>query len=355
MVKKSVDELEGGEVLARHILTESGFELMAAGTIVRKDYISRLKELNYEYVYIKNEEKVIDFQKPDYIVKEEVRKESIEVVKNVLERHVFKNSKDIEKLCQVADNIIEEIINEEEIKEQLTNIRREDNDLYTHSINVCSIASVIALKWNLSKERVAQLAKGSLLHDIGLRYTTVNFENRNEQDMQKNEIKEYRKHVISGYDGIEDVEWLSETAKRIVLLHHELGDGSGYPFKHHYSELEDEIKIVALCEAFDSMITGIGDRIHKIYEAIEYIRVHSIDYFDKNFVDILIQMVALYPIGTKVITSMGDIGIVIRQNDETPERPVLKLLEDRYGKQIKEEIELDLLKELTVFIVDTYE
>ena len=355
MKKKSVNELQGGEILARHILTESGIELMTAGTIVRKDYISRLKELNYEYVYIKDEEKVIDFKQPDYIVKEEVRKESIEIVKNILESHVFKNSRDIEKLCQVADTIIEEIINEDEIKEQLTNIRREDNDLYTHSINVCSIASVIALKCDLSRERVEQLAKGSLLHDIGLKYTTVDFENRNERDMQKHEIKEFRKHVINGYDGIKDVRWLSETAKRIVLLHHEMGNGSGYPFKHHYSELEDEVKIVSLCEAFDSMVTGIGDRIHKIYEAIEYVRVHSIDYFDKNLVDILIQMVALYPVGTKVITSGGEIGIVIRQNDDSPERPVIKLLEDRYGKKIVEEKQIDLLNELTTFIVDTYE
>lgn len=355
MKKKSVDELEGGEILAKHILTESGQELMAAGTVIRRDYIGRLRELGYASVYVKEEERKIDFKRPDYIVKEEIRKESIETVKNVLERHVFKNSSDIEKLCHVADTIIEEIVNEEDMQEQLTNIRREGNDLYTHSINVCSIATVIGLKYGLSKERIAQLAKGSLLHDIGLRYTTVDVEDSSEEEMSKNDVKEYKMHVINGYDGIKDVGWLSETAKRIVLLHHEKGNGSGYPFKHHYAELEEEIKIVALCEAFDSMITGIGSKVHKIYEAIEYVRVHSIDYFDKNFVDILIQMVALYPIGIKVITSEGDVGIVIKQNGESPERPVIKLVEDRYGRRVEEEREIDLLNELTIFIVDTYE
>lgn len=355
MIRKKVDELEGNEVLARHILTESGFELIAVGTVIRKDYIKRLKELNYEYIYIKETENIIDFKQPDYIVKEEVRKESIDTVKKVLERHIFRNSSDIEKLCQVADHIIEEIINEDEISEQVTNIRKEGYDLYTHSINVCSLASVMGLKIGLSQERVRQLAKGSLIHDIGLKYTTSKYENCNEEDMSRNDLKEYRNHVISGYEGIKNAEWMSDTAKRIILLHHEKGDGSGYPFKHHYSELEEEIKIVAVCEAFDSMITGIGSKRHKVYEAIEYIKVHVVDYFEKEYVDMLMQMVALYPIGIKVVTSEGEIGIVIKQNKENPERPVIRLISNKFGNGLTNEVILDLLEELTVFIVDTYE
>lgn len=355
MKRKSVDELEGNEILARHILSESGFELISKGTIIRKEYIKRLKELNYEFVYIEENERNIDFEQPDYVVKEQVKKESIETVKKVLERHVFKNANDIEKLCEVADNIIEDIINEEEMESQLINIRKNGNDLYTHCINVCSIASVMGLKCGLSKERVCQLAKGSMLHDIGLKYTTVSYQDKDEADMSMNDLKEYRKHVISGYEGIEDVDWLSNTAKRIVLLHHEKGDGSGYPFKNHYAELEDEIKIVAICEEFDSMVTGMGRRTYKVYEAIEYIKAHSIDFFDSKLVDMFIQMVAKYSIGTKIVTSEGEIGIVIKQNKESPDRPVIRIIANKDGNRIDENVEIDLMKVLTVFIADTYE
>ena len=355
MIRKSLNELEGNEVLARNILTENGAELMTAGTVVRKDYIKRLKELNYEYVYVRDKDTYIDFKQPDYIVKEQLRKESIETVKNVLERHIFKNATDIEKLCKVADNIIQEVMSEEEIEDQLTNIRKEGNDLYTHSINVCSLSSVMGLKWGLDKKRVTEMAKGSLLHDIGLKYTTISYQNKDEADMSINDLKEYRKHVINGYIGIESVKWLSETAKRIVLLHHERGDGLGYPFKNHYSELEDEIKIVAICEEFDSMITGIGRRMYKVYEAIEYMKVHSLEYFDKKLVDMFLQMVAMYPIGTKVITSEGDVGIVIKQNKQSPERPVIKIIADKYGNKISDKNKVDLMESLTIFIVDTYE
>lgn len=355
MVRKSIDQLEGGEVLAKHIVTESGFELMASGTVVRRDYIKRLKELNYEYVFIKEQGIDIDFEQPDYIVKKEVREKSIKDVKNVLERHIYKNSTDIEKLCQVADTIMNEVLNEKDVNEELTNIRKEGYDLYTHSINVCSLATVMGLKCGLSDKRIGQLAKGCLLHDIGLRYTTVEYEKISEESMALNDLKSYRKHVINGYEGIEEVKWLSETAKRIVLLHHERCDGSGYPFKNKDEDLEQEIKIASICETFDSMITGIGSEVYKIYEVIEYIKVHSIDYFDPEFVKILMHMVAMYPIGTKVITNEGEMGIVIGQNKETPERPIIKIITNESGNKIKFEKVIDLLESLTIFIVDTME
>lgn len=355
MIRKSIDQLDGDEILAKHIVTESGFELMASGTVIRKDYIKRLKELNYEYVFIKEQGLDIDFEQPDYIVKEEVRKKGINDVKNVLERHVYKNSTDIEKLCEVANTIIDEVLNEKEINEELTNIRKEGHDLYTHSINVCSLASVMGLKRGISKKRIKQLAKGCLLHDIGLRYTTVEYERISEEQMSLNDLKDYRKHVINGYEGIKDVEWLSETAKRIVLLHHERGDGKGYPFKNNAQDLEEEIKIANICEVFDSMITGIGSKVYKIYEVIEYIKAHSIDYFDPKLVEILIHMVAMYPIGIKVITNEGEMGIVIKQNKECPERPVIKIITNEHGNKIKFEKTIDLIESLTIFIVDTME
>ena len=47
-----VSELKGNEKLAKHILTESGAELMAKGSIIKIDYIDKLIQLGIEYVFI---------------------------------------------------------------------------------------------------------------------------------------------------------------------------------------------------------------------------------------------------------------------------------------------------------------
>jgi len=53
------------------------------------------------------------------------------------------------------------------------------------------------------------------------------------------------------------------------------------------------------------------------------------------------------------MTNEGEIGVVVRQNREVTDRPVIRMLRYADGTDYKEEVEKDLLKYLTVFIVDT--
>lgn len=355
MKRKSVDELVGNEVLERHILTSSGAELMTVGTVVRKEYINRLKELNYKYVYVRDDEEETSILQSEYLIRQETRKNCIDVMKKILNKHIFRNGQEIEKICKLAEEIITEIVNTEQMGRELENLRKNGNDLYTHSINVCALSCVVALKMGIEVIRVRELAKGALLHDIGLKYCESNYTNIYEEELSESERLLYTKHTIEGYEIVVGVEQVSEIVKNIILLHHEKNDGSGYPCQYKESDLETEVKIVSICDTFDSMITGIGAKQSKVYEALEFLKVHTKDYFDKDIVNVFVELVARYPIGTEVVTNEGDVGLVIGQNRENPERPKIKLIRDKNGLKIKEDRILDLLQLLTVFVVDTYE
>jgi len=58
----------------------------------------------------------------------------------------------------------------------------------------------------------------------------------------------------------------------------------------------------------------------------------------------------VYPIGTKVCTNEGEVGIVIKQNPGFPSRPQLRMIQDKDGKAVTETVIKDLVKELTIFI-----
>ena len=92
----------------------------------------------------------------------------------------------------------------------------------------------------------------------------------------------------------------------------------------------------------------------KIYEVIEYLVANKGRLFDEQLVDEFIKYIAVYPSGMGVITNEGKKGIVLRQNNGFPARPVIRILEDENGKY-KEWVEIDLLENKKVFIVDTYE
>jgi len=72
--------------------------------------------------------------------------------------------------------------------------------------------------------------------------------------------------------------------------------------------------------------------------------------FDPKIVKIFVENSEVYPVGSTVELSTGEIGIVINVNRALPTRPVVKLVADAEGDEIKENVEVDLMKNTTVFV-----
>ena len=202
---------------------------------------------------------------------EETTNNSRKVVKNVLEKHIYKHNQDLKILGLEAERIIESVLSEPEVINNITEIRNLSTDMYTHCINVCSLSTIMALRLKMSDKQVKNVSMGAMLHDIGLRYIKTPYMNTNETYMNTKDAIEYKKHTIFGYSSVQDEDWIPDIAKEIILLHHERIDGKGYPFSHKGDKLKMEVKLVSLCDDFDSLISGVGNPKLKIYEAIEYL------------------------------------------------------------------------------------
>ena len=135
----------------------------------------------------------------------------------------------------------------------MTEIRNVSTDMYTHCINVCSLSTILALKLKMTERQVHNVALGAILHDIGLKYIRVPYENISIEDMNYRDLLEYKKHTIYGYSSVEKEEWLSDTAKEIILLHHENVKGTGFPFQQRNGKLKAEVRLVSVCDDFDSL------------------------------------------------------------------------------------------------------
>lgn len=336
-----VDNLKGGEILAKPILTNEYRILLSEEVVLRPEYINKIKELGITDVYIKDQDQNQNQVRTEEVVllKTELEESFKRKVKNVLEKHTYNNSQELMELAGTADHIIEEILEEDEVVEQIYDIRERSSDIYEHSINLCSLATLTALRLGLTKERVHDIGVGSLLHDLGLRYMTISYQNRNMDELSKIELAEYMKHPVYGYSAVKKENWISPTGKNIILFHHEKKDGSGYPLKAR--EIPYEAAIVGVCDTFDEMICGIGCKRVKVYEAVEYMKTYRDIHFPKEIVDTLLEFTAVYPAGSKVLLTNGQEGKVIRQNRDFSDRPVV---------QLKDQTIIDLVKVNHVFI-----
>jgi HD-GYP domain-containing protein (c-di-GMP phosphodiesterase class II) len=349
MQQVHVDNLRGNEVLGMPVVSSGNVILISEGTVLSEEYIKKLRELDIQDVYIRNngadENRVYSI--------DETYSESKRNIENVLEKHIYKHNNDLKVLGKEAEKIIESVIEEPEVITNITEMRNLSTDMYTHCINVCALSTIMALRLKMSERQVRNISIGAILHDIGLRYIKVPYMNTNETYMNTKDALEYKKHTIFGYSSLQDEDWIPDIAKEIILLHHERIDGKGYPFQHKGEKIKTEVKLVSLCDDFDSLISGVGSPKLKIYEAIEYIKANQGIKYDAMMTDKLLESVAVYPVGIKVITSEGESGVVVRQNHKFTDRPVIKMLKHADGSEYEDNVEKDLMKYLTVFIIDT--
>ena len=110
------------------------------------------------------------------------------------------------------------------------------------------------------------------------------------------------------------------------------------------------VRIVAIADAFDDILCGIGVKRGNVRQALEYIRSGRDKLFEGRIVDYFLEFIAAYPVGTSVVTNKGDEAVVIEQNEHFTDRPKIKLIRDRYGKEYSEEIMIDLLENSDISI-----
>lgn len=347
MKKMKLSELKGTEILAKSIMTWDYQIILPEGAILKKEFFSKIEEQGILEVYVR----VPEEEEEDIVLLKTNIADSVKSkVKDILERHTYRNNAELIELQEAADEIIEGVLEEEEVVEYLIDIRKRSKDIYEHSINVCSMATLTALHQKLDTATVRSISIACLLHDIGLRYMGTGYEDKVEEEMSSEELAEYRKHPVYGYTSLKDESWIPELSKQIILQHHEMLDGSGFPLHPTIAQIPVPSRIVQVCDTFDEMVCGICRKQYKVYEVVEYLRGFKNIKFDATIVDAFLSFTAVYPTGSRVITSDGEEAIVVSQNHDFPDRPVLQVLKDKNGKDLPESWILDLVKVLNVTI-----
>ncbi|MCT4597285.1 MAG: HD-GYP domain-containing protein [Vallitalea sp.] len=347
-----IDNLKGNEIVARPVYSVNGSFLLSKGIHIKMSYVNRLAELGVDYIYIEDElSKGVELK--DFI-EENTRESCKKEVKKVLENFSTQGNLELSSIVTAAQDIVESVLGQRDIIVNLIDIRRKDEYTYAHSVNVCALAVLLSIKLGYNKNKVRDIAVGALLHDLGKVLVPEEILNKTTEltDKEKEIVKQ---HVIYGYEAISDASWISSISKVIILTHHENIDGSGYPFGWRGDKINNATKIISICNVFDSMVSKKPYReAYKIYEVIEYLVANKGKLFDSDLVDVFIKYIAVYPSGMGIITDSGERGIVLKQNNGFPARPVIRIIGNE-EEDYEEWIEVDLLENKKMFIIDTYE
>ncbi len=341
-----VSELTGGEYLARPVKLDDNQTLFYEGTCLYMKHIEALVTSGVTEVEIFEPTALSPKEKK--VIRENLKSDCTKKIHDVMDRYVAYD-RGFEEISETANQIVEDMFSRDEVVDRVYDIRERNGDLYDHSVMVATLSILTALKMNLSQLEVYDIGVGSLLHDMGLRYLSVPYMDVDvEEEFDPESLFEYRKHTLYGFSSVEKENWMSNESKKIILFHHERLDRSGYPFKQIVMPIS--VRIVAIADAFDDILCGIGVKRENVRAALDHIRNGRDILFEGKIVDYFLEFIAAYPVGTIVMTNRGDEAVVMEQNEHFTDRPKIKLIKDKCGKPYNEDTIVDLLEEEDISI-----
>lgn len=320
MIIKSVDLLNGGEVLAEAILTEDGEVVIPEGTKIKGDYIPLIQSLGIETLMI--EDPYEKLEKPNTIISPDRLNFYVKRVRKLMENHMYHTHKSLREFEMIADEIVKEI--DEMPEDAVIDMNERTANLYVHTVMVALLSVAVAKKLHLNRERRYNIAVGCLLHDIGIRYITVDYKNQDWSNVEQSEVFEFKKHTIFGYSALEEEAWIPAISRKMILSHHEKLDGTGFPMRQ--KNRETECKIIQACDTFDCYISGMECKRMSVQEALNKIAEQAGSQYEPKIVDYLMAMIAKYPVGTTVKINDKTKGVVIAQTLD-PENPIVMVLD----------------------------
>lgn len=143
-----------------------------------------------------------------------------------------------------------------------------------------------------------------------------------------------------------DADGLAPTTALTSLAVHERSDGSGYPMGLRSAEILVPARLLA---AVDVLCAVLAPRPHRGNlggsAAMELcVRMAGEGALDGDAVRALLRAVGLYPLGSLVWLSTGELARVIATNGDQFERPVVAVVRTSSGLRPSEERLIDLAK-----------
>ena len=257
-------ELKEGMKIASNVYDSDDNIIIDMGSIVTKSTIELLKRKYITTVsvvelidnkYQNNFDNSIKNQLNKKVIIEEDGKEilkidsqkALDVNNTTMEKtknayNIAKNNGTVDfiELKKDVDIMLNSILENREAHSYLAILKRKDESIYKHAVDVAALSAITAIEMNLTKADISNIMLGALLHDIGK--VLVQEYLLNKKNLTADEINILKKHTTHGYK-LAKRDNLEDNIADIILEHHKKYDELGIflPNSHFLKHLEKHI------------------------------------------------------------------------------------------------------------------
>lgn len=313
--------------LGQNIYEGSGRLLFEKHMLLSEEHISNLEFMGFPGVYVDDEfTQGVEIQQ---VLTPEVRGQALKVVHEFfcLNCQLSEPSALEIKLEKTIEHVLEDVLSNGDVMLNVLDIKNYNDYIYYHSVNVAMLSAVIGVHCGLEHNDLKELVVAALLHDIGKKV----YEQQNaglSAEQKERDRADWEKHPKMGADFLKKHFDFPAIVVSGVLHHHEAYNGTGYPEKMAGEEIPLYARIIHIADGYDVLTTKRPQRgALSPSDALEYLMSRVGQEFDPNLLEVFIGKVALYPVGCEVRLSNGMHGVVTRNFERFPLRPMVKVIE----------------------------
>lgn len=264
----------------------------------------------------------------EIVTAKEIRYAAKGCIEEVFETITQDKKLDIPKIKKVVSSLVDSIVRNPNAIICLTQLKNRDEYTAQHSINVCILTVTIGRHLGMAENSLNLIGMGALLHDIGKMKTPLEILNKPDR-LTDEEFRIMKSHPEQGRKILEEAGGIPDSVIDIAFSHHERLAGHGYPRGIPTDQISPWSKIVAIVDVYDAITS---DRCYhdgmSPTQALTKMYEWRIRDFDPELLEQFIQCIGIYPIGTLVELTSGEVGLVISVNTELRLKPKVLLILD---------------------------
>ena len=341
----AVENLEPGMTLARTVTGEDFVVILSENTVLTKQHIERLKNLDLPVVHIKDEFDLSNnFQQAAAVVKKDsafthdfdrVSKLAYKVFDELNDGQSAKETtaKLAAKILPMADNPAS--VN------YLFDLSHLNTTLALHSERVAIFAGIIAKWMGFNWEEIRTIVTAAFLHDVGKKDFSQEMLGKTLQDLEGEQLQDYKKHCRKGSNILKNIGF-DEPIPTIALAHHEHMDGQGFPKGLSGEKIHPFARVVAVADAYDNLTSEREGFVKKTpFDAMNFFIQEIYTSFDPKVCVPLLTRIKDSLIGSSVTLSNGQKGQIAFFPKEFSSMPVIMT-------ESGEEVNLNLKKDFSI-------
>jgi len=240
----------------------------------------------------------------------------------------------LDQLQESVDSMVDSVVRCPDAFTWLLRLRAKDPHTHDHSIRSSLWATQFARHIGLDIEQIKDLCLATLLKDVGkagMDRTLLRKANRNAE-----EEAEYRSFVSASVENLKQSEFDNRRVLNIIKFHCERYDGSGFPKGCSGKRIPFLAAVAGIASEFDRLCNPreVAETLtpSKATGRLYELRGQA---FAEDLVVEFIRSVGLYPAGTVVELTTGDLGMVVEQNPKSRLSPRVAVFESKENSSDK--------------------